>query len=80
MTHAYLGLADSDGLKTLLPETDSLQRRFSQRIRDDRQQIAVWSVLDSHAVDVIQQLLDAADYRTAWRYLQSHSAHFGRLV
>ncbi len=80
MTHAYLGLADSDGLKTFLPETDSLQRRFSQRVRDDGQHIAVWSVLDSDALAAIQQLLIAADYRTAWQYLQSHSAHLGRLI
>lgn len=80
MTHAYLGLADSDGLKAFLPETDSLQRRFLQLTRDDDQQIAVWSVLDSGALVEIQQLLAAADYRTAWRYLQSHSAHFGRVI
>lgn len=80
MTHAYLGLADSDGLKAFLPETDSLQRRFSQLVRDDGQQVAVWSVLDSDALNAVQQLLKAADHRTAWRYLQSHSAHFGRLI
>lgn len=80
MTHAYLGLADCNGLKSFLPETDSLQRRFSQLVRDDRQHVAVWSVLDSEALAAIQQLLDAADYRTAWRVLQSHSAHFGRLI
>ncbi len=80
MTHAYLGLADIDGLKAFLPETDSLQRRYSQLARDDGQQIAVWSVLDSDALVAIQQLLNAADYRTAWQYLQSHSAHFGRLI
>ncbi len=80
MTHAYLGLADSGGLKTFLPETVSLQRRFSQRVRDDGQHIAVWSVLDSDALVAIQQLLKAADYRTAWLYLQSYSAHFGRVI
>ena len=80
MTHAYLGLADSDGLKAFLPETDLLQRRYSQLVRDDGQHIAVWSVLDSDALIAVQQLLNAADYRSAWRYLQSHSAHFGRLI
>ncbi len=80
MTHAYLGLADGNGLKMFRPETDSLQRRFSQLIRDDGQHVAVWSVLDSDALLAIQQLLEASDYRAAWRYLQSHSAHFGRLT
>jgi hypothetical protein len=80
MTHAYLGLADCNGLKALFPETDSLQRRFSQLVRDDGHHVAVWTVLDSEALAAIQQLLEASDYRGAWRYLQSHSAHFGRLI
>lgn len=80
MMHVYLGLADGNGLKAFLPETDSVQRRFSQHVRDDAQHVAVWSVLDSDALATIQQLLEAADYRTAWWYLQSHSAHLGRLI
>ena len=80
MMHVYLGLADCNGLKAFLPETDSVQRQFSQHVRDDGQRVAVWSVLDSEALSAIHQLLEAADYRAAWRYLQSHSAHFGRLL
>lgn len=78
--HVYLGLADCNGLKTFLPESDVLQRRFVRRVHDDGQHVAVWSVLDSEALATIQHLLDVADYPTAWWYLQSHSAHFGRLL
>ena len=80
MKHAYLGLADCNGLKTFLPETDSLQRRFSQLIRDDRRRVAVWTVLDSEALAAVQRLLKASDHRAAWQYLQNHSAYLGRLV
>jgi len=80
MMHVYLGLADCYGLKTFLPESDVLQRRFVQHVQNDGQHVAVWSVLDSEALATIQHLLDIADYRTAWRYLQSHSAHFGLLL
>ncbi len=80
MTHAYLGLADSNGLKSFRPETDLTLRQFSQLARENDQHVAVWSVLDSAALATIEYLLDAADYRAAWRFLQSHSAHFGRLI
>ena len=78
--HVYLGLADCNGFRSFLLETDSRQRRFAQLVRDDGQHVAVWSVVDSDALAAIQQLLNAADYQAVWRYLQSHSAHFGRLV
>ena len=80
MMHVYLGLADCNGLKAFLPETDSVQRQFLQHVRDDGQRIAVWSVLDSETIVAIQELLQVADHRSAWRYLQSHSAHFGRML
>lgn len=80
MMHVYIGLADGSGLRTFLPESDTQQRRLMRQAESGNQQVAVWSVLDSEALVAIQQLLEIADYRSAWRYLQSHSAHFGRLI
>ena len=80
MMHVYLGWADCDGLKSFQPETDSTQRRYTQLVRDHNQRVAVWSVLDSSVLATIQSLLDAADYGTAWRCLQTYSTHFGRLI
>lgn len=68
MMHVYLGLADDNGLKVFLPETDAVQRQFSQHIRDDERQVAVWSVLDSETLAAIWDLLEDADYKTVACY------------
>lgn len=80
MMHAYIGWADRDGLKAFQPETESAQRRFSRNFDQHLDRVAVWTVLDTAALQAIESLLQAADYREAWEYLQSHSAYFGRLI
>ncbi len=80
MMQVYLGWADSEGLRFIQPETDSTLRRFSQLTQHDPQRVAVWSVLDAATVLAIDSLLEAADYQTAWHFLQNHSAHLGRLI
>ena len=80
MMQAYLGWADHSGLRVLQPETDLTQRRFIQNLSDDHDRVAVWIVADSTVLQVLDFLLNSADYREAWTYLQSHSAYFGRLI
>ena len=80
MMHAYLGWADQNGLRAFQPETESAPRRLTRNteLRSDR--VAVWMVLDTAASHAIEFLLQSADYREAWNYFQSHSAHFGRVI
>lgn len=78
--HAYLGWADRYGLKGFQPETESAQRRFTSNLNHRHDRVAVWIVLDTSALHAIESLLQAADYCEAWKYLQSHSAYFGRLI
>ena len=80
MMHAYLGWADQYGLRAFQPETEAAQRRFTRSLNNRHDRIAVWIVLDTSALHAIESLLLAADYLEAWKYLQSHSAYFGRLI
>jgi len=78
--HAYLGWADQNGLRDFQLETESARNSLTKntKLRSDR--VAVWMVLDTAASHAIEFLLQSADYREAWNYFQSHSAHFGRLI
>lgn len=78
--HVCICLADLEGLRVFQPETVSTLRRFARLADHDPRRVAVWAVLDGSAIEAVHSLLEAADYTAAWRFLQNHSAHLGRLI
>jgi hypothetical protein len=78
MTDAYLCLADRGGLKTVLLETELSKRQIASLMEDRSDRMAFWTVLDPLEAQVIDSLLEAAEYSPALYYLESKSRFLGR--
>ena len=80
MTDAYLCLADRDGLKAVLPETAFSKRQLARLVENRTDRMALWTVLDPQEAQVIDSLLQEAEYIPAMRYLESYIQHWGRVI
>ncbi len=80
MNHVYLGWADSEGLKEFQPESEQTLEKLIRRTQDQNRCVAVWSVIDSTVLSAVNTLLAAADHQAAWRFLQTHATHIGRVL
>ncbi|MDX1927981.1 MAG: hypothetical protein SFV81_15760 [Pirellulaceae bacterium] len=80
MTNAYLCLADRDGLKTVLPETAYSKRELARLMADRKDRLALWTVLNPLEAQVLESLLQHAEYIPAMRYLESNIRYWGRAI
>jgi hypothetical protein len=79
MTHAYFAVIDRFGLRALKPETPPAARSASV-LRHRLEAAVCWVVVPDDVASLLRDLLDSAEFGTAFVLLMAAAEHYGPVL
>ena len=79
MRESYLGLANNNGLRLLVPEHDHAAL-FLMRRACRENGVCLWTVIDTKDYDYVRGALSLGEYRHAFRLLEQTAIDIGVLT